>query len=267
VGDALRAAAGAAVAHLHVTPVKGMAVTRVERLTVTAAGVAGDRAFSVLDGEGGVLTGRRSGALLGVRPSWDPGAGTLELALPGGEFVGGPVELGERAEGTSYGKTFRGRVVAGPFGEAISTLLGRRALLVRHDDDVTGWDDAPVTLVGRPSLDELAGHAGRETVDRRRFRMNIEVGGTAPRAEDGWVGGEVAVGEAVLRVVGRTERCVITTRDPDTGAVDLPVLKVLAGYRGRDDVCMGVLCEVVGPGAVALGDAVSPCAAGAPAGA
>jgi MOSC domain-containing protein len=248
------------VRHLQVAPVKGMALTSVDRLALTHRGVEGDRAFSVHDGAGGVLTARRAGALLGVRPAWDPETGTLELVLPGGEVVRDAVRLGDRAEGVEFGRTLRGRVVEGPFGPALTRLLGRRAVLVRHDDDVMGCDEAPVTLVSRPSLDELARHAGRDAVDPRRFRMTVEIDGTAAREEDGWVGGEVAVGDATLRVLARTERCVITTRHPDTGDVDLPVLKVLAGYRGKDDVCMGVLCDVVRPGAVAVGDAVRPVA-------
>jgi uncharacterized protein YcbX len=87
--------------------------------------------------------------------------------------------------------------------------------------------------------------------------MAIEIAGApAPRAEDGWVGAEVAVGGAVLGVVARCERCVVTTRHPDTGVVDLPTLRALAGLRGRDDVCLGVLCRVVTPGPVAVGDPV-----------
>ena len=79
------------------------------------------------------------------------------------------------------------------------------------------------------SLHELAGTLDRDAVDRRRFRMGIEVAGApAARAEDGWIGGEVAVGGAVLEVVARCERCVVTTRHPDTGVVDLPTLRALA---------------------------------------
>src|SRR4051794_10185958 len=163
----------ASVRHLHRAPVKGMAVLAAQRVTIVERGVDGDRVFSVLDGDGGVLTGRRAGPLLGVRPQWDADAGTLALALPGGRVVRGPVQLGDRAQGVAYGKAFRGRVVEGPFGAALAELLGRRALLVAHDDDVTGWDEEPVTLVGRAALQELARQAGVDAVDRRRFRMNV----------------------------------------------------------------------------------------------
>ena len=110
------------------------------------------------------------------------------------------------------------------------------------------------------SLAELAAQLGRDAVDRRRFRMGIEVDGASARAADGWLGGEVAVGGAVLEVVARCERCVVTTRHPETGVVDLSTLRALADLRGRDDVCLGVLCRVVTPGPVAVGDPVRPSA-------
>ena len=49
----------------------------------------------------------------------------------------------------------------------------------------------------------------------------------------------------------------MTTRDPDDGHRDLPVLKTLAQLRGRHDVTFGVWLEVVRPGAIRRGDAVA----------
>jgi len=40
--------------------------------------------------------------------------------------------------------------------------------------------------------------------------------------------------------------------------VDFPALRHLARLRGKHEVCMGVLCEVARPGAVAVGDRVDP---------
>ena len=70
------------------------------------------------------------------------------------------------------------------------------------------------------------------------------------------------VGGAVLRVEAPVERCAVTTRDPDDGRRDAPVLKALAGLHGKDAVVFGVWCEVVAPGRVRVGDAVEvgpPC--------
>jgi uncharacterized protein len=251
------------VGALHLVPVKGMAALPVDRVEVGPHGILGDRAFSVVDGARGLHTGRRQGVLLGVRPELSMDGGELALALPSGEVVRGPVVLGPRREAVSYDKRFTGRRVEGPFGPALEALVGRPAELIRHDADLAGWDEEAVTLVTAASLHELAGALDRDAVDRRRFRMGIEVAGApGPRAEDGWIGGEVAVGGAVLEVVARCERCVVTTRHPDTGVVDLPTLRALASLRGRHDVCLGVLCRVVTPGPVAVGDPVSASGSG-----
>jgi uncharacterized protein YcbX len=63
----------------------------------------------------------------------------------------------------------------------------------------------------------------------------------------------VRVGDVVLAVEEPCERCVITTIDPDTIEVDLAVLQ---RTRAELDGIMGVLCSVVEPGAVVVGDAV-----------
>ena len=52
-------------------------------------------------------------------------------------------------------------------------------------------------------------------------------------------------------------RCVVTTRDPDDGRTDTPVLAALAKLRGKGDVTFGLWCEVAAPGVVRVGDAVS----------
>ena len=91
--------------------------------------------------------------------------------------------------------------------------------------------------------------------------MLIEVDGVDAHAEDGWVGRPVRIGEAVVRPRGHVGRCVITTRDPDTGDGDLPTLKLLAGYRRDLDttepLAFGIYGEVLEPGAVRLGDPVA----------
>jgi len=109
--------------------------------------------------------------------------------------------------------------------------------------------------VGQASTVAALGVAlGNDEVDGRRFRMTIVVDGVEPWEEHGWSGREVRVGDAVLRVAEPTPRCVVTTRDPDSGRRDAPVLKALADLRGKDDVTFGVWCDVVAPGRVRVGD-------------
>ena len=60
---------------------------------------------------------------------------------------------------------------------------------------------------------------------------------------------------------GHVGRCLITSRDPDTGEVDLPTLDVLGAYRTGLDTTeplpFGIWGRVVSPGAVSVGDEVT----------
>jgi uncharacterized protein YcbX len=121
----------------------------------------------------------------------------------------------------------------------------------------------PTSLIGRGSLTALAGAAGVDDVDARRFRMLIELDGTEPHEEDDWIGRRIELGDAMLRVTARDARCAITTQDPDTGERDLDTLRTILGYRGvmpdatgAPKAMFGVLADVDRPGRVELGDGV-----------
>jgi uncharacterized protein YcbX len=101
-----------------------------------------------------------------------------------------------------------------------------------------------------------------QAVDPRRFRMTFGVEGVAAHEEDSWIGREVHVGEALLRVLGNVGRCAATTRQPETGVVDFRTLHHLQRYRGDVDTTeplpFGVHASVLQPGRVHVGDTVEP---------
>jgi uncharacterized protein len=156
------------------------------------------------------------------------------------------------------------RRVVGPWQDAISRYVGRPLELLWADDGAV--DRLPqggsVSLVSQASLEQLREEMGvDDAIDGRRFRMLFEVDGTAAHEEDEWMGLEVRIGEATVVFNGDIGRCVVTSRDPDSGAVDLPTLVTLAGYRreGREeDLPFGVYGAVVVPGRVRVGDIANP---------
>jgi uncharacterized protein len=236
-----------AVTQLAIAPVKGMRVTDADALDIGPTGPAGDRAFLVLDGDGALLLTTRTPALLQVAARWD--GATLSLTFPDGREVAAVPEPGRPAATANYeGRRIAGRLVEGELSAALSEHLERPVRLLARDADDRGADDAPVTLMSRASLDALA------VPDPRRFRMTITIDGVSAWEEHGWGGRELAAGDAVLRVTEPVPRCVVTTRDPDSGRRDEPTLKRLAELRGKDDVTFGVWCEVVAPGRVRVGD-------------
>jgi len=91
------------------------------------------------------------------------------------------------------------------------------------------------------------------TWDRRRFRANVYLDG---EGEDAFVGSRMALGDAVLDVDMRIERCVMTTR-PQAGGVerDLDVLRTINRER-NGYLAVGGL--VIQRGIVRVGDTFTP---------
>ena len=116
---------------------------------------------------------------------------------------------------------------------------------------MTDTDYASVSVKSLASLKALGAQMG-VALDPRRFRGNIWLDGLAPWAEFDWVGREIAVGGARLRVVERVVRCNATKNNPETGTRDADTLGALESHYGHKD--FEVYCEVVASGPVADGD-------------
>ena len=181
--------------------------------------------------------------------------------------MAGEIGLREQVETMFYDHSVKGHLVDGPWSQALSDFAGASLRLIRTDEPGAGSDRGArgtVSLVSAASLERLAAEAGVDAVDGRRFRMLFTIDGVAAHEEDGWVGRDVAVGDAVLRPNGLVGRCAVTTHDPDTGVPTLDTLHVLRAYRGDvptdEPLPFGVWGEVVRPGRVAVGDSVAPIA-------
>ena len=229
-------------------------------------GVEGDRRFWLRDEQGALYAGKRDGSLMQVRPEWDEASRRLALTFPGGERVEGIVELGDPVDAQLYRVTRPSRRVLGPWQEAISEFAGRRLELLWADGGAVDRtpEGGTVSLVSRGSLDRLRREAGTGAeIDGRRFRMLFEIDGVGEHEEDRWIGAEVRIGEAAILVNGDIGRCVVTSRDPDSGEIDVPTLVTLAAYRPdgvTEPLPFGVYGSVLAPGRVKVGDATGPVA-------
>jgi uncharacterized protein len=255
-----------AIAWIACTPIKGLRLQHRRTVELTEDGVPGDRAFFLVDERGAMVNAKRLGPLVAVVADHDAHARTLALRFPDGAEVGGEVELGDPEPVSFFGLGLRARPVLGPFSAALSEHCGAPLRLVAAPPERTGVDRGragAATLLSLASLERLrAQAAAAEPVDPRRFRMTFGVDGLQAHEEDGWIGREVRVGEALLRVEGNVGRCAVTTRNADTGAVDFRTLHHLAGYRDAvattEPLPFGVHARVLEPGRVRLGDAVGP---------
>jgi uncharacterized protein YcbX len=227
-------------------PVKSMLGERLEGAEVTAIGVAGDRAYAVIDREDGKVASaknpRKWRTLLGCTAEFthEPAPGAppppARITLPDGTVVttddpeldevlsrglGRPVTLASTAptgstfeetwpdiEGMAPSEFIDSTRVRTDDGESVSDLaLGLAAA------PGSFFDLAPMHVVTTSSLDELARRQPASRFVPQRFRPNVVI--TAPDdgfIENGWVGATLRLGDdASLNVMMPTMRCVMTT--------------------------------------------------------
>ncbi len=110
------------VIQLSTTPVKGLALLHPEEVVLGLAGVEHDRRFHLIDGDGRLVNAKAVGALVQVGATLGADATRLELRFPDGTAADGEVVLGERVETSFYGEPVPGRIVLGPWSEALSDL-------------------------------------------------------------------------------------------------------------------------------------------------
>lgn len=247
------------VAELWRYPVKSMGGEPLRRAWVGPAGVAGDRAWALLDGEDRWASAKTN------RGRWRLFDGLLDLpvrtvAEPGESIpvrgASAPLEPGAR-EVVAIALPEGDEVTAGTpeADERLSALLGE-ALRLDHGDRGRRWgrhhDSVQLHVVTSATLAALAGADGAP-LDARRLRPNVVLaldGDGFP--ENDWPGRRLRVGDALLEVQERTVRCVMTTREQ----AELPrETDVLPRIGRRNHASAGVGLRVLEPGAIALGDA------------
>jgi MOSC domain-containing protein len=200
-------------------------------------GLMGDRRYAVVGDDGEPMSARRAHALLGFR------ARCADAEAGEGVHVETP---------SGWDLAWDDPALAAELGAALDrpVRLARSAVGVH--------DAAPVHLLSLGSLGAVSAWVDGEEVDRRRFRANVivEMTDTRPYAEGAWVGATIAVGGddgPLLRVVSPTERCAVTTFDPDTLARDT---RVLAGLARETENLFGVYALVARSGWVEIGSPI-----------
>jgi uncharacterized protein YcbX len=248
------------VTGLATTVVKGTRLRQVPEIMLESGGARGDRRFYVIDERGRMVNGKQVGELTSVIADFAADEHALTLTFPDGSIWRDRVEVGPELTTRFYSRPRRARLLVGPWAAALSAHAGQPLRLVESLGSVDRGASGAASLISRASLDRLAEAAGEPGIDVRRFRMLIEIDGVAAHGEDIWVGRRVTVGEARIAFHGHVGRCLITSRDPDSGEIDLPTLDILRDYRGELDtteqLAFGIYGEVIQPGAIRLGDTV-----------
>ncbi len=252
------------VTGLALTPVKATRLRAVDEIVLGPDGAEGNRRFFLIDERGRMVNSKRLGVLQTVIADYSGPDRCLTLTFPDGRVVEGVVSTGGEVDTRFFSRTRAATLVPGPWSVALSEYAGHPLRLVEADGDGAAVDrgrPGAATLISQASVRRLADAAGVSDVDERRFRMLIEIDGVDPHAEDAWVGRRTRVGEAVIAWGGHVGRCLITSRDPDSGELDLTTLDVLREYRddaaATEPLPFGIYGAVIEPGTVRVGDFVT----------
>jgi len=134
-----------------------------------------------------------------------------------------------------------------PGSRAQSTKVVRTATRGFTDSDFPS-----VTLCNMESHRDVEARIGHK-LSIHRWRGNIWFDGPPAWEEFNWIDREVQIGSAVLIPRERTDRCLATHNNPDTGERDADILQALEGFGHQD---FSIRAEVAHSGDIALGDEV-----------
>lgn len=237
-------------------PVKSMQGEGLAAGTITEQGLPGDRGWGVIDeATGKVLSAKREARLMEATAfSAD---GSIRVRLPDGTVCG---PGGDCDELLSDWLERPVRLVAAVDHPASYEM---NVSAVDEDSPVielpcppgTFFDAASVHLLTTSSMATMAARQPTSAWDVHRFRptLVVDTDGAEGFPEDAWIGGEIEVGEARLRVFAPTVRCRMTSHAQNGLPRDLEVPKAVnREHEGN----LGIYAVVASPGRVAVGDAV-----------
>ncbi|MBI1220482.1 MAG: MOSC domain-containing protein [Rhodobacteraceae bacterium] len=128
-----------------------------------------------------------------------------------------------------------------------------QALVTVPDRGMTDTDYPSVSLLNLASGTDLGQRMGVD-LSPLRWRGNLWLDGLEPWQEAGWIGRDLRIGAARLRIVEPITRCKATTANPATGLRDADTLAALR--QGFDHQLFGLYARVIEGGTIGQGDRV-----------
>jgi uncharacterized protein YcbX len=256
--------AATAIARIYRYPVKGLSAEPLERVALTTGRcLPQDRRFAIalpateFDPEQPKWLGKRHFIMLmrdeklaELHTRFDAESGVLAVERGSRPVLRAPLTEpeGRRAVGTFF-TGFLDGIVEGPL--RVVEAPGHAFADSRPKPNAS--TDQYVSLINLASIAALEVAIGAP-VDPIRFRANLYFTGPPAWRELDWIGSELAIGEARLRVIAAITRCAATQVNPETAERDLDVVGTLQREFGHN--LMGIYAEVIGDGEIAIGDRV-----------
>ena len=245
------------IEYLYRFPVKGLSAEALEATELEAGGcIPWDRAFALAQGDSGFdpaapvwlqkdsfMCQKRNARIALLQAMFDPRTGRLAIRAPEGSAI---MENALTAAG-------RERIAA-----FLTDYLGEEARGTPVFHHVPGhvFSDQRkpvISLINLASWRDYESRVGTRR-HRRRFRANVWFTGAPAWSEFDWVGKELQLGGAVVRVTKRIARCPATEVNPLSAERDANPVEELRSLYGHVD--LGVHAEVIEGGSFAVGDAL-----------
>ena len=130
-----------------------------------------------------------------------------------------------------------------------------RGIKVENNNNLThSFSDIPdkaVSIINLDTINELEKKLGKK-IAPSRFRANLLIDNGKAWEEFDWVGKKISLGESVLEVFKKTQRCAATNVNPENAIRDINIPNEINTHYGHLD--LGVYARVIKSGLVSISD-------------
>jgi uncharacterized protein len=251
----------AEVQSLYRYPVKGLSPEKLDEAALEKDGhFPGDRLYAIENGPSGFdpkaaehlpkikyLMLMRQERLARFKTIYDDTTTVLSITQGGKAVASGQLKTaeGRAAIEAFYDKNFADEL-RGP-ARILSAPKGYRFM-----DSRSGF----LSIIDLASVAAIAKVADRAKIDPLRFRANVYVEGLGAWGEFDFLGKQMQLGQAVVEITKRIDRCAATDVDPATGIRDLRMVDLLERAFSHHDC--GVYARIIKSGMVKPGDQLVP---------
>ncbi len=234
------------LSQINIFPVKSLDGYSPDSAVVEKRGLQYDRRWMITEPNGAFMTQRTNAKMALLKAT----IGSDFLTIFEKENPENSVKIGLHTEGSLLGvtvwdDTFLASRTTAEADAFLSDFLGKSCILTKMNaenerrveenynlgnDIVSFADGYPFLIIGENSMRDL-----NERLDVplsiRRFRTNFVFSGGAPFVEDGFR--NFQIGNVDFVGIKNCARCVLTTRDPDSGVKGREPLATLQAYRSH----------------------------------
>jgi uncharacterized protein len=234
------------LSQINIYPVKSLDGYSPDSAIVEKRGLQYDRRWLITDTEGVFITQRTNGKMALLQATIEDNYLIIKEKQNENSFI--KILIGTETEPCKvvvWDDTIDAKTVSTEADKWLSDFLGKEYRLVKMpenterrvdadyntgEDIVSFADGYPFLIIGEASMKDLNERL-EIPLSIRRFRANFIFTGGEPFQEDGFK--SFKIGKIAFLGVKNCARCVLTTRDPDTGIKGKEPLQTLTTYRQK----------------------------------